>query len=812
MDNAQENGADVAAYFRARQLAGVRRLDRYTLSSNFLCAILLGVFSWNLAPHIPLVVWALAICGLDIFRIHRSRRSSAGGATDSGTRADLTWATLQTGLTAALYGLLFVYLYSRVDAFGLVILACVSAGMIASGAIANAMIPQSAIAWVGVLTLFSLYALFTAPNGESWLLASLLALYAVFITIAATFMARLYLGSEINEARARTRLVDAIESLSVGFLLWDRERKLMLTNRPARDIVDDLKELGIPGSTMTAHQSPRNDGLEGPIEMKASNGRWFGVRERITREGGVVAICSDITERKLAQEMVAREAHRYQTILKTASDGIHVVDEQGRLVEASASFLRELRYPEDPMPALTVADWDVNIKREDVPGVMQRRMAMPPGVFETQHFRSDGTIYDAEVSSQLVVFEGRKHLYCSSRNITERKRAAEERTVLERQLRHSLKLEAVGQLTGGVAHDFNNLLAVLLGRLQMIQEELRDNPKVSDWTRICIDVVERGASLTKSLLAFSRQQSLVPIEVNLNVIVNDLVEIMRRTLGATIDIKVVPGDQLWPCEVDPGQLQNALLNLALNARDAMAGGGRLIVETGNIQGYVDGSDFRADAKPGDFVMLAVSDNGAGMPPDVIERAFEPFFTTKDTGKGSGLGLSMVYGFVNQSGGHIKIDSEVGRGTTIRIYLPRKVGTSRPTGTRRVQRQSIAGQETVLLVEDNDDLRDLTKMQLDRLGYTVFAAGDAEAGLSLLRDHPEIALLLTDIVLPHGVNGIELGERAVALRPRLKVLSMTGYTDQAALDALHASQPGRVLHKPFHREELASAVRAALDQT
>jgi PAS domain S-box-containing protein len=803
--------ADTAAYFRARQLNGVRRLDRYTLGGNFLCVIFICAFAWNLAPPYLLIPWALAICGLDAFRIFRTRRSLRIGAPNSATRADIQWVAWQTGFTGLLYGLILVYLYPRVDPFGLIIATTVTAGLIASGAVANAMIPEAAIAWVGVLSICGFYAMFSNASGQTWLLACLLGLYAVFITVASTFISRLFLASEINERRARVRLVDAIESLSVGFILWDRDRRLMLSNKSARDIIDDLKALGIPSSNLTVSATSGDEGLEGPIEMRATNGRWFGIRERATRDGGVVAICSDITDRKLALETVGREAHRYQTILKTASDGIHVVDEQGRLIEASASFLRELGYPDDAIPALTIADWDVHIPREDAPGVMRRRMELPPGIFETQHRRRDGTIYDAEVGVQLVVFEGRKHLYCSVRNITDRKKAAEERAVLERQLRHALKLESIGQLTGGIAHDFNNLLAVLIGRLQMIQEELEDKPKVRDWVRLCIDVVERGASLTRSLLAFSRRQPLVPVETDLNAIVADMAEILRRTLGVTIDIKVVKAPDLWRCEVDPGQLQNALLNLALNARDAMRDGGRLTVTTGNAEAHLAETEFRPDAKPGDFVMLSVTDNGCGMPQDVLERVFEPFYTTKDTGKGSGLGLSMVYGFVNQSGGDIHIESEIGRGTTVRIYLPRKTTTGHAAKGPKPKSISAPGKETVLLVEDNEDLRALTEAQLTRLGYTVFAAEDAEGGLSLLRQKPEIALLLTDIVLPNGINGIELGERAVALRPKLKVLSMTGYAEHAALENLSKAKPGQVLHKPFRVEQLASSIRAMLDQ-
>ncbi len=411
-----------------------------------------------------------------------------------------------------------------------------------------------------------------------------------------------------------------------------------------------------------------------------------------------------------------------------------------------------------------------------------------------------------------MVFDGRKYLYCSARNVTERKRAAEERIALERQLRQSLKMEAVGQLTGGVAHDFNNLLAILLGRLQLIEEDLGDNAMLRDWTRSCIRAVDQGATLTRSLLAFSRQQPLMPIEIDLNAVVGDMAEILKRTLGENIEIQLINASDLWQCKADPGQMQNALLNLALNARDAMPVSGKLIVETRNTRLDADYAAQHEDVRPGEFVMLAVSDTGTGMPPDVLERVFEPFFTTKDVGKGSGLGLSMVYGFVNQSGGHINVYSEVGRGTVVRIYLPRVTGAGSAVNESKEDHRTInVGHETIVLVEDNEDLRGITQLQLKRLGYTVFGAEHAEGGLALLREHPETRLLLTDIVLPGGVDGIQLAERAQVLYPKLEVIFMTGYTEHAALGGLRVTQPGRVLHKPFHSDELASHIRAAFDR-
>ncbi len=294
-----------------------------------------------------------------------------------------------------------------------------------------------------------------------------------------------------------------------------------------------------------------------------------------------------------------------------------------------------------------------------------------------------------------------------------------DRKLTEAQLRQAQKMEAIGQLTGGVAHDFNNLLAVILGHLDLLAEDMADAPRLRASLQSCIGAVRRGATLTKSLLAFSRQQALEPIDLDLNVALADMEQILRRAVGETIEFQVIRGAELWITETDPGQLQNALLNLVLNARDAMPMGGKVIIATSNTRLDADNLAGLGGLLPGDYVQLSVSDTGAGMSQAVVDRAFEPFFTTKESGKGSGLGLSMVYGFVKQTGGHVTIQSEPGHGTTVRIYLPRQNGqglvrTQLMNGQER--EFSIGGNETILIVEDNNDVREMTRLQLERLGY------------------------------------------------------------------------------------------------
>ncbi len=400
-------------------------------------------------------------------------------------------------------------------------------------------------------------------------------------------------------------------------------------------------------------------------------------------------------------------------------------------------------------------------------------------------------------------------------DITEQKEAESALSLLEDMLVQSQKMEAIGKLTGGIAHDFNNLLGVILGMLRLIEDELSetDEPNISDikqWLGACVRAVDRGTTLTKGMLAFSRRQPLVPALVDLNVILDDTLEMLRRSLGGAYQLDVVKHPSLWPTEADVGQLQNALLNLVLNARDAVPEGGTLTIETRNVHLGADHVATDIDVVIGDYVELSVTDTGVGMDPEVLKRAFDPFFTTKEAGKGIGLGLSMVYGFVKQSGGHVTIDSAVGKGTTVRIFLPRSHGKpgQRPMPEQHVP-ATIAG-ETVVLVDDNDDFRYVTRRQIERMGCTVFDAADAEGGLELLRAYPEAHLLVSDVVLPNGVSGVDLAEQAIAELPDLGVVFMSGYNEEhQAFDRIRGRMQIRLLQKPFQPQELEEQIRAAL---
>ena len=384
------------------------------------------------------------------------------------------------------------------------------------------------------------------------------------------------------------------------------------------------------------------------------------------------------------------------------------------------------------------------------------------------------------------------------------------RTTAENQVRQMQKMEAVGQLTGGIAHDFNNMLAVVIGNLNLVQRRMaKGQTDIGGFIDSAVEGASRAATLTSRLLAFSRQQPLAPEPLDPNRLVMGMSDLFARTLGEIIVVETVLGAGLWRTQADAAQLESALVNLAVNARDAMPDGGRLTIETANT--YLD-SDYAATAgaHPGQYVLIAVTDTGQGMSREVIDRAIEPFFTTKAVGKGTGLGLSQVYGFVKQSGGHFKIYSEVGQGTTVKIYLPRLFGADAPVETSPAsapERQHT--HQTVLLVEDDERVRQFTQEALRELGYRVIVAESAGMALERLKLEPDIALLLTDIVMPE-TNGRQLAAQAHVLRPDLPVLYMTGFTRNAVVHNGMLDPGVNFLPKPFTIDQLANKVRDALD--
>jgi PAS domain S-box-containing protein len=432
--------------------------------------------------------------------------------------------------------------------------------------------------------------------------------------------------------------------------------------------------------------------------------------------------------------------------------------------------------------------------------------------FEARIVRSDGTVRWVHNLSQprkhiggAVIWDG------LIIDITARKEAEAKQEDLQQRLRQAQKMEAVGQLTGGIAHDFNNLLTIALGNAEMLAERLGIDPAAD---RRTIEMIrragERGAALTQRLLAFSRQQVLLPTQLDLNMIVRDLDELLRRALGESIEIVTKCAANLWPALADKSQVEEALLNLAVNARDAMADGGKLTIETANVWLDEAYAAVNPELKPGPYAMLAVSDTGMGMSREVLERAFEPFFTTKGVGKGTGLGLSMIFGFAKQSGGHVKIYSEVGHGTTVKLYLPRGEShlEAHAADDARRHAHAVPGRR-ILLVEDEADVRTMATTMLARLGYEVVAVADGPAALIELDKLEHVDLLFTDVVLPRGMSGRLLAEEAMRRRPGLRVLYTSGYTQDSIIHHGRLDDGVELIGKPYRSADLARKIATML---
>jgi PAS domain S-box-containing protein len=430
------------------------------------------------------------------------------------------------------------------------------------------------------------------------------------------------------------------------------------------------------------------------------------------------------------------------------------------------------------------------------------------GKYEAEGWRcrKDGTTFMANVVINAIRHASGRLLGFAkiTRDITEKKAA-------EEQLRQAQKMEVVGQLTGGVAHDFNNLLTVIMGNLDHLDRILPPAQSTQRIIAAALRGASRAAMLTHRLLAFSRRQPLMPEVLSANKLVAGISELLRRTLGESILIETVLAGGLWPTLADGNQLENALINLAINARDAMPDGGKLTIETANTHLDEAYARMHEEVQPGQYVGIFVTDTGAGMARETVAHAFEPFFTTKEIGQGTGLGLSQVYGFIKQSGGHVKIYSEVGEGTTVKLYLPRYRGAENVVDERPETYQLPRGRsELVLVVEDDPDVRDYTVEMVGDLGYSVLSAPDGASALRLLDSHRQVSLLFTDVGLPGGMNGRQLAEQALRRQPRLKVLYTTGYARNAIVNQGRLDPAVEVVFKPFTYSDLATKIRHVLE--
>ena len=561
---------------------------------------------------------------------------------------------------------------------------------------------------------------------------------------------------------------------------------------------------------------------------------------RTGTEGCLIAITDVTAATRRVRYLREQQDARYDAVVASAPDAIITVDDEGIVRFANPAALlffsrsgSELTGSDAALLFETQREWTslwrgaMDANGSDQP--KELIAALPGG--EVRHFEGSAsrwksgarlfvTVILRDITERRAITAALRHREAEARDaaaaLTELNRTLEERVQsrtaqlikAEAALRHSQKMEAIGNLTGSIAHDFNNLLHVISGNLYLLKRDVSGNGAAERRVQIALDGVSRSAKLSSQLLAFARRQPLAPKVINLGRFIRDMEDILRRAVGEGVVVETVIGEDLWNTLIDPGNVENALLNMAINARDAMDGEGRLTIEASNVFLDADYAAVHESVMPGQYVRVAVTDTGSGMPAEVIEQAFEPFFTTKPEGRGTGLGLSMVYGFVKQSGGHIHIESEVGRGSRIKLYLPR----SRQSEQAPSARDSIpvsGGNEMILVAEDDESVRETVVAMLTDLGYRVLKAKDAQSALSIIESGMPIDLLFTDVIMPGPLKSTELARKARERMPDLAVLFTSGYTEDAFVNAGRLDESVELLSKPYSRDTLARKLRQML---
>jgi PAS domain S-box-containing protein len=581
-----------------------------------------------------------------------------------------------------------------------------------------------------------------------------------------------------------TRHLAAIAEFVTGYNLARPPPPLRLDRRPPRE-ADELDKVIVAFNGLCT-------------SLQHAYGDLRQVNARLER---------DISDRREAEENVRQSEQRFRDYAETASDWFwetgpdhvftYISDKLDAFGLGRAELIGKRRFEAAMDQDAEPQKWRAHLATLD--------RHEPFRSFEYSRRDSTGRLRRVSVNGRPVFApDGRFQGYRGTATDLTEQHETEER------LRQSQKMDAIGQLTGGVAHDFNNVLTVITGTIEILQEGLADKPQLAAIAQLIDDAAARGASITSQLLTFARRQPLEPREIEINGLVMETTKLLTPMLGEHVEIETVLAPDAWGALADPSQLSAAIVNLAVNARDAMRGGGKLTIETANVT--FDEASVSADGemKPGQFVMIAVGDTGHGIPADIRGRVFEPFFTTKGVGRGTGLGLSMVYGFAKQTGGTVGIESEEGRGTTVRLYLPRAEGVAAPAAEpSSITAAPLGRYETILVVEDDALVRGYVIAQLGSLGYRTLVASDGAAALALVDQGAEFDLLFTDVVMPGGMNGRQLVDAVVARRPGMKVLYTSGYSDDAIVHEGHLDPGLALLKKPYRKAELAQKIREVL---
>lgn len=624
-----------------------------------------------------------------------------------------------------------------------------------------------------------------------------------------------------NRERAlQSRLHHTLDHLSEGFFILDRELRFIFINREALRLMqrppEDLLGSGVfevfPEARGSEYEHAYRQALDTDLAVEFEvfappSQTWFEFRVYPTNEGLAIYF-RDIVERKRTEAAMRLQA----SALQAAANAIVITDRHGKIEWANAAFYQMTGYSEGDAVGRRPADLFKSGVQDEA---FYRSLWDTIAGGETWRGRIVNRYRDGSLHTEEMTITPVRDVHGEVAHFIAVKQDISERLELEQALARAQRLESIGQLTGGVAHDFNNLLTVILGNAGVLSEQLPEDSPLHSLADMMVSAAERGAELTHQLLAFARKQTLAPSATNITALLDGMASMLRRSLDEQIDIRIRHAAGLPNALIDPAQFENAVLNLCLNARDAMPEGGRLMIETSQVELDEGYAAQHAEVRPGHYVLVVVSDSGCGIEAHHLGRVFEPFFTTKGPGHGTGLGLAMVYGFVKQSGGHATVHSEPGRGTTVRLFLPQDHGASGTASSGRGGQAADdaavrGGSERILLVEDDPLVRDFASSRLTSLGYAVLSASNGPDAMKILRQRDDIALLFTDVIMPGGMNGPQLAAAARRLHPGLPVLLTSGYTEKALAHNENLDPTMRLLGKPYRHVELARYIRETLD--